>query len=56
MNTTRLLLAYLRARPLGTALTVLLVALGMATVVAITLVTRQAEAKLARDAGGDTTG
>lgn len=52
MNTTRLLLAYLRARPLGTALTVLLVALGMATVVAITLVTRQAEAKLARDAAG----
>lgn len=52
MNTTRLLFAYLRARPLGTALTVLLVALGMATVVAITLITRQAEAKLARDAAG----
>ncbi len=52
MSTPRLLLAYLRARPLTTLLTVLLVALGLATVVVVTLVTRQAEARLVRDAAG----
>jgi putative ABC transport system permease protein len=52
MSTSRLLWAYLRARPLSTLLTVLLVALGMATVVIVTLVTKQAEARLARDAAG----
>jgi putative ABC transport system permease protein len=52
MNTARLLWAYLRARPLTTLLTVLLVALGMATVVIVTLVTKQAEARLSRDAAG----
>ena len=52
MNTARLLWAYLRARPLTTLLTVLLVALGMATVVIVTLVTNQAEARLSRDAAG----
>jgi putative ABC transport system permease protein len=52
MSGARLLWAYLRARPLTTLLTVLLVALGLATVVVVTLVTRQAEARLARDAAG----
>ncbi len=52
MNAARLLGAYLRARPLTTLLTVLLVALGMATVVIVTLVTKQAEARLSRDAAG----
>jgi putative ABC transport system permease protein len=52
MNTPRLLWAYLCARPLTLLLTVLLVALGIATVTVVTLVTRQFEARLARDAAG----
>jgi putative ABC transport system permease protein len=52
MNTPRLLWAYLRARPLTVLLTVLLVALGIATVTVVTLVTRQFEDRLARDAAG----
>ena len=52
MNTARLLLAYLRARPLMTLLTVLLVALGMATVTIVTLVTKQADERMTRDAAG----
>lgn len=52
MNTAQLLLAYLRARPLAALLTVLLVALGVATMVAVTLVTEQAEARMGRDAAG----
>lgn len=52
MSTLRLLGAYLRARPLMTLLTLLLVALGMATVVMVTLVTRQFDDRLRRDAAG----
>jgi putative ABC transport system permease protein len=52
MSTWRLLWAYLRARPLTTLLTVLLVALGLATVVIVTLVTKQAGERMARDAAG----
>jgi putative ABC transport system permease protein len=52
VNASRLLWAYLRARPLTTLLTVLLVALGIATVTVVTLATRQFEARLARDAVG----
>ncbi len=52
MSAARLLWAYLRARPLTTLLTVLLVALGLATVVIVTLVTKQAEARMVRDAAG----
>ena len=52
MNAVRLPWAYLSARPLTTLLTVLLVALGLATVVVVTLVTKQAEARLVRDAAG----
>jgi putative ABC transport system permease protein len=48
----RLVRAYLAARPLMTLLGVLLVALGMATVVVVTLVTRQFEDRLQRDAAG----
>ena len=52
MSTVRLLWAYLRARPLMTLLTTLLVALGMATVVIVTLVTGQFDERLRRDAAG----
>jgi putative ABC transport system permease protein len=52
MSTARLLWAYLSARPLTTLLTVLLVALGVATTTIVTLVTNQAEDRLARDAVG----
>ena len=52
MSTARLLWAYLRARPLMTLLTTLLVALGMATVVIVTLVTGQFDERLRRDAAG----
>jgi putative ABC transport system permease protein len=52
MSTARLLWAYLSARPLTTLLTVLLVALGVATTTIVTLVTNQAEDRLARDAAG----
>lgn len=52
MNTGRLLWANLRARPLMTWLTALLVALGMATVVIVTLLARQVDARLTRDAAG----
>ncbi|MCX7230191.1 MAG: ABC transporter permease [Burkholderiales bacterium] len=52
MSTVRLLWAYLSARPLTTLLTVLLVALGVATTTIVTLVTNQAEERLVRDAAG----
>jgi len=52
MNTARLLLAYLGARPLAALLTVLLVALGIGTMVAVTLVTGQAQQRMSRDAAG----
>jgi putative ABC transport system permease protein len=46
----RLALAYLAARPLATALHVLLLALGVATMVLLLLFTSQAEERLTRDA------
>jgi putative ABC transport system permease protein len=46
----RLALAYLAARPLATALHVLLLALGVATMVLLLLFTTQAQERLARDA------
>jgi putative ABC transport system permease protein len=52
VSTAHLLRAYLLARPLTTLLTVMLVALGIATAVIVTLVTRQLEARLVRDAVG----
>jgi putative ABC transport system permease protein len=52
MNTARLLFSYLRARPLMTLLTALLVALGVATVTIVTLVTKQADERMTRDAAG----
>lgn len=52
MSTARLLLAYLRDRPLAALLTVMLVALGVATMTAATLVTSQTEARMTRDAAG----
>jgi len=52
MNTARLLLAYLRARPLPALLTVLLVGLGVGTMVAVTLVSGQAQQRMGRDAAG----
>ncbi|HYF57803.1 MAG TPA: ABC transporter permease [Burkholderiaceae bacterium] len=52
MSTAGLLLASLRARPGATLLTVLLVALGLATATIVTLATTQLEARLERDARG----
>jgi putative ABC transport system permease protein len=45
-------LAYLRARPLAATLNVLLLALGVATVVVLLLVSRQFESRMLRDAEG----
>ena len=50
MRLPRLALAYLAARPLASALNLILVALGVATVAAVLLVLRQAEERVARDA------
>jgi len=52
MTGWRLLRAYLLSRPLMTLLTVLLVALGIATVTIVTLVSGQADQRLRRDAAG----
>jgi putative ABC transport system permease protein len=52
VSTWRLLRAYLSARPLTTLLTVMLVALGIATTTIVTLVTKQAEERLTRDSAG----
>ncbi len=52
MSLWRFAWASLRSRPLMTALTLLLVALGMATVVMVNLVTRQFDERLSRDASG----
>lgn len=52
MNLAALSLAYLRARPLATALNLLLLALGVATITVLLLATRQIEDRLQRDAGG----
>jgi putative ABC transport system permease protein len=52
VSTARLLAAYLFARPLTTLLTVMLVALGIATAVIVTLVTGQMTQRLVRDSAG----
>ena len=45
-------LAYMRARPLATALNLLLLALGIATICTLLLATRQIEERMVRDARG----
>ncbi|HXF67359.1 MAG TPA: FtsX-like permease family protein [Burkholderiales bacterium] len=52
MNLATVSLAYLRARALGTALNVLLFALGIATITLLLLVTHQLEERMQRDARG----
>ena len=52
MTLAGLSLAYLRARPLATALNLLLLALGVATITVLILVTRQLEDRMGRDARG----
>lgn len=52
MNLATLSASYLRARPLNTALSVLLLALGVATIVLLLLVVGQAEERMHRDARG----
>lgn len=52
MNAFRLVLAYLKHRPLMTALNIVLLALGVATIVVLLLFARQAEERLKRDARG----
>lgn len=52
MNLVRLAVAYASRRPLSTALVVLLLALGVATVTLTLLLTRELEDRLARDAAG----
>ena len=52
MNLATLSASYLRARPLNTALSVFLLALGVATIVLLVLVVGQAEERMHRDARG----
>ena len=52
MNLWRLVLAYIRRRPLSTLLVVLLLSLGVATITLTLLVTTELEARLHRDAAG----
>ena len=52
MNLPGLAASYLRARPLQTALSLLLLALGVGTIVALLLVVGQLEARMGRDARG----
>jgi putative ABC transport system permease protein len=52
VNLFRLVLAYVRRRPLATLLVVLLLALGVATITLTLLVGRELESRLARDAAG----
>lgn len=52
MNALQLALAYLRQRPLATALNVLLLALGVATITVLLLFSRQVERNLAAGAEG----
>jgi putative ABC transport system permease protein len=52
MNLATLSASYLRSRPLQTTLSVLLLALGIATVVALRLVVGQLEERMGRDAQG----
>jgi putative ABC transport system permease protein len=52
VNLSTLSFAYLRARPLATALNLLLLALGIATITLLLLATAQLEARMGRDARG----
>ena len=52
MNTASLAASYLRARPLQTALSLLLLALGAGTIVTLLLVVGQLESRMGRDARG----
>lgn len=52
MNVSRLALAYLRRRPLSTALVVVLLAVGVAMVTLTLLVSHELESRLHRDAAG----
>jgi putative ABC transport system permease protein len=52
VNLARLSLAYLRAKPLNTALNLVLLALGVGTIAFVLLVTHQIEERMGRDARG----
>ena len=52
MNLSTISFAYLRARPLATALNLLLLALGIATITLLLLATAQLEERMGRDARG----
>jgi putative ABC transport system permease protein len=52
VNLPRLSLAYLRAKPLNTALNLVLLALGVGTIAFVLLVTHQIEDRMGRDARG----
>ena len=52
MNLPGISFAYLRARPLATALNLLLLALGIATITVLLLATGQIEERMGRDARG----
>ena len=52
MNLATLSAGYLRARPLNTALSLLLLALGVGTIVLLVLVVSQLEERMNRDARG----
>lgn len=52
MNLPRLSLAYLKARPLNTALNVILLALGVGTIALLLLTSHQLEERMGRDARG----
>jgi putative ABC transport system permease protein len=52
MNTLRLALAYARRRPLATILNVLLLAVGVATITLVILITRELETRMQREASG----
>ena len=52
MNLAAISFAYLRARPLATALNLLLLALGIATITLLLLATAQLEERMSRDARG----
>ena len=52
MNLATISFSYLRARPLSTLLNIVLLALGIATITVLLLVTRQLEERMMRDAQG----
>ena len=52
MNLAGISLAYLRAKPLATALNLFLLALGIATITVLVLATQQVEERMGRDARG----